>query len=224
MSSYIVPTMNHALKVAITAAIKSLEFKKYEVQPDNVVDCFITDLFGVLFPEDPAPVTVEPKVHIIPISQPQPVAVKAKKPRAPRKPKESKDENISRLNPKQTEILKKTLGRKAEAKDKKALLVYLNDLDPEEFGDDASKTFEEHVVDFMGPKSAVVESVEVPIAESDVEMDTAEMELIAVTYGGEEFWVDPVTKKVYETQGSVDVVVGDLGLAKFADMRIPDDA
>jgi hypothetical protein len=52
MSSAINHTMENALKQAITAAVKKLEFKKYDVEPDNVVDCFLTDLFGVLFPNN----------------------------------------------------------------------------------------------------------------------------------------------------------------------------
>ena len=45
-------TMENALKCAITAAVKKLEFKKYDVPEDNVVDCFLTDLFGILFPNN----------------------------------------------------------------------------------------------------------------------------------------------------------------------------
>ncbi len=45
-------TMENALKQAITAAVKKLEFKKYDVPEDNVVDCFLTDLFGILFPNN----------------------------------------------------------------------------------------------------------------------------------------------------------------------------
>ena len=52
MSSAINNTMENALKQAITAAVKKLEFKKYDVPEDNVVDCFLTDLFGILFPDN----------------------------------------------------------------------------------------------------------------------------------------------------------------------------
>ena len=45
-------TMETALKQAITAAVKKLEFKKYDVPEDGVVDCFLTDLFGILFPNN----------------------------------------------------------------------------------------------------------------------------------------------------------------------------
>lgn len=44
--------METALKQAITAAVKKLEFKKYDVPEDGVVDCFLTDLFGILFPNN----------------------------------------------------------------------------------------------------------------------------------------------------------------------------
>ena len=52
MPSAINNTMENALKQAITAAVKKLEFKKYDVPEDNVVDCFLTDLFGILFPDN----------------------------------------------------------------------------------------------------------------------------------------------------------------------------
>lgn len=52
MSSAINLTMENALKQAISAAVKKLEFKKYDVPEDNVVDCFLTDLFGILFPNN----------------------------------------------------------------------------------------------------------------------------------------------------------------------------
>ena len=216
MSSTIYPTMSSAIKSAITAAIKSLEHKKYDTTGDDFMDLFTADVLKILFPHDPDTPADVPAAP-----------VKAKKPRAPRKPKADKGENISRLNPIQSEILKKALGRKPVAKDKKDLLAYLNTLDPEEFGDDATKSFEEHVYDFVSPAPKPAEVV-VPVmraADSDVEMADAgaeEKELLFVEFNGEEFWVDPATGKVYQTQNEVDVLVGNVGLAKFADMELPE--
>ena len=220
MTSTVNSAMNQAMKKAITDAIKTLENKKYDTTREDFLNLLLGDMFTILFPGDSA---------VVPDAAP-PVAVKAKKPRAPRKPKAPKEDvNISRLNPEQTKILKNALNRKPEPKDKKALLEYLNGLDPEELGEDASKTFAEHVADYIAKKNAPA-PVEVPMhaADSDVEMTDAaveEMELIAVPHDGQEYWVDPVTMKVYETQGDVDVHVGNVGLAKFAKMKItpPED-
>ena len=220
MSSTIYPTMMSAMKTAVVSAIKSLEGKKYDADAENFMDLFAADVIKILFPHDPD----------TPADMPAPVPeAKAKKPRAPRKPKAAKDENISRLNPIQSEILKKALGRKPVAKDKKDLLAYLNTLDPEEFGDDATKSFEEHVTDYVNPKAPapapVVVVPEIRAADSDVEMADAgaeEKELTWVEFNGEEFWVNAATGKVYQTQNEVDVLVGNVGLAKFADMELPD--
>ena len=225
MTSTVNSAMNQAMKKAITDAIKTLENKKYDTTREDFLNLLLGDMFTILFPGDSA---------VVPDAAP-PVAVKAKKPRAPRKPKAPKEDvNISRLNPEQTKILKNALNRKPEPKDKKALLEYLNALDPEELGEDASKTFAEHVADYIAKKNAPAPApVEVPMhaADSDVEMtdaaveDAEDRECIAVPYEGKEYWVDPVTLEVFETQGDVDVHVGNVGLAKFAKMKItpPED-
>ena len=69
-----------------------------------------------------------------------------------------------------------------------------------------SKSLEEHAREFYAPKTEV-----------------EERELVAVEFKGEEYWVDVTTdpKKVYKTEGDVDVLVGHVGALEFKDMELP---
>ena len=118
MAAYTIVPIEHNIEQAITAAVKAVEFKKYHVEADEVVDNLLADIFRSLFPHNPSLVNVD-KVEIqIPIVPP----AKEKKPRAkkeietgagapaaaasadaaPKKPrakKEKKEENLTKINP-----------------------------------------------------------------------------------------------------------------------------
>lgn len=83
--------IDHAIKLAITAAVKRVEYKRYNVDPDQVPDALLADIFAALFPHNPSLVSpnIQPIVHL-PIDPPrdsEPTEVVAKKPRKPRAPK-----------------------------------------------------------------------------------------------------------------------------------------
>jgi hypothetical protein len=98
MSAYVIVPIEHNIKQAITAAVKAVEYKKYHVEADEVVDNLLTDIFRVLFPHNPSLVSVERVT--VPIvaaeSEPAPAPAPAaaapeKKKRAPAKPKAKKE-------------------------------------------------------------------------------------------------------------------------------------
>lgn len=93
---------------------------------------------------------------------------------------------------------------KVETDDAK-VLEYLNGLSAEEY---AAKSFDEHVRAFLTPTVAVVEE------------KVAKRGLL-VEFQGKDYWIDPETKKVYATTGSVDEHVGHVGMLEFAEMEIP---
>lgn len=175
--------------------------------PEAARDDFIKLLIAELFPESPdIPLPVREVVEIPLLEEAMAKMTleepKKKKPGPKPKPKPEGPVNIEKLNPTQAKKLK---AASAEA-DKKEFLAYLNKLTPEEFDD---KKFEDHINDFLNPK---------PKAEEKPQ--TKEMELVEVEFEDETYLVDPETKKVYKENGAVCEHVGDVGLAKFADMEI----
>lgn len=95
---------------------------------------------------------------------------------------------------------------KVEADDTK-VLEYLNAMPPEEY---AVKSFDEHVRAFLTTKDVAV-----------VEEKVAKRGLL-VEFNGKDYWIDPETKKVYTTTGSVDEHVGHVGMLEFEAMEIPE--
>jgi outer membrane biosynthesis protein TonB len=225
MAAYNIVPIEHNIKQAITAAVKAVEFKKYNVEPDEVVDNLLADIFKSLFPHNPALVAVD-KVEIvqIPVVPPAPeekpkkgrskkaAAAPEEKPAEPEQPKkkggrpkkekaaeEPEKKNLVKLNPSQRNALKKI----SEAADPKEFLVYVNGLSEEDY---KSKTFEDHVQNFVKPK----------------EKKEEDRALVGVEFEGKEYYVDPETKKVYEPgEDGVDNLVGHVGMLKFKDMEIP---
>lgn len=125
------------------------------------------------------------------------------------KPKPEGPVNLEKLNPTQSKKLKA-----ANVEDKKAFLAYINALAPELYND-ATKTFEDHVKNYIASTT--------PAAPDTPKTLVAEVETLEVEFEGETYYVDPATKKVYKETGAVSEYVGDVGLAKFADMKVPDD-
>lgn len=211
--------MSSLKQAVIDAVTRVTTDSKYQDRiyetPEAARDDFIKALISELFPESPempmnvtlptledamAKLTiVEPKPEV----KPEPEA-KPKKKSEP-KPKPEGPVNIEKLNPTQTKKLKAASEELKVELDKKAFLAYLNGLTAEEFD---AKKFDDHIKDFLASKTKPA---------------TANIMTVEVDFEGETYYVDPKTKKVYKTEGSVDRYVGDVGLAKFAEMEIPED-
>lgn len=213
MAAYTIVPIEHNIKQAITAAVKAIEFKKYHVEADEVVDNILMDIFRSLFPHSPDLVAVE-KVEVvqIPIVGPANAAASAEpEPEKPKKkggrPKKEKDaaagekekKNLEKINPTQKKAMKKI----NDAVDAKEFLAYVNGLSEDEY---KSKTFEDHVRAFVEPKKE----------------DVQERVLLPVQFKGKEYFVDPETNKVYEAGDDVDKLVGHVGMLAFKDMVVPE--
>ena len=230
MAAYTIVPIEHSIKQAITAAVKAVEFKKYHVEADEVVDNLLADIFKTLFPHNPALVDVTQvemvqvpivpaaaEAVVLPASPAKPA--KEKKPRAkkevvagagaaaasadaaPKKGRAKKEKAVQNLD-KVNPTQKKVLT-KAGA-DPKEFLEYVNAMTEEEY---KAKTFEDHVQNFGKPKVEIVEY--------------REPELTQVEFKGNTYFVDPLTKNVYIENGDVDKLVGHVGMLEFKDMVVP---
>jgi hypothetical protein len=187
-----------ALRVFHDPKYAEIEFKTAQVAREE----FVKALIAELFPESPDMPNKKEEVEIPMLEEAmanlsiEDKPKEKKKPGPKPKPKPEGPVNIEKLNPTQTKKLKAA----SEGADKKAFLAYLNGLSQEEFD---NKKFEDHINDFLTPKPKTVET-----------------ELLEVEFEDETYLVDPNTKKVYKENGPVCEHVGDVGLAKFADMEI----
>lgn len=240
-------TMEQAIRASVTSAFKAIEFKKYHVDDDKVLDAMLEDVFALMFPKTGAQEVVVP----VTVSVPEPEAKKKKTASKPKKdkaveeladgvaamkveeapvkekkkaaPKEKKAEteekkvgekrkepgpptNIDKFNPTQTKKIKQISEELKAEIDKKALLMYMNNMTADEFD---AKKIEDHIRSFVAPK--VVEQVAKVDLDSEVECDEVE-------FNGKTYYVQPVTRRVYEQQGEVNVAVGYVGMAEFANM------
>lgn len=228
MAAYTIVPIEHNIKQAITAAVKAVEFKKYHVEADEVVDNLLADIFKTLFPNNPALVDVTKvetvEVPVVPAApekkkrtpkkkEEEPVAganaaagsaSAAEEPpvkeKKPRAKKEKEAQNLDKLNPSQKKVLKKV----SETLDQKEFLVYVNGLSAELY---SAKTFEEHAQDFVKP--------------TVVEEKFVDKELAPVEFKKKTYYVDEKTKEVYVQKGEVDELVGHVGALEFAEMKMP---
>jgi len=231
MAAYTIVPIEHNIKQAITAAVKAVEFKKYHVEADEVVDNLLADIFKTLFPNNPALVDVT-KVDIVqvPIAAAEAVALpaspKPKKAKAKKEPESvvanAAAGSASAAEPEKEKPKKapaKAKKEKSEAQnldklnptqkkvlkkeevDPKTFLEFVNALSEEEY---RAKTFEEHVQNFGKPKEEVVDRT-----------------LIQVEFHEKTYFVDPDTKKVYVEDGEVDKLVGHVGMMEFVGMVVP---
>jgi len=233
MEAYTIVPIEQKIKQAITAAVKAVEFKKYHVEADEVVDNLLADIFKTLFPHNPALVDVTQvemvqvpivpaaaEAVVLPASPAKPA--KEKKPRAkkevvagagaaaasadaaPKKGRAKKDQSEAKNLDKVNPTQKKVLT-KAGA-DPKEFLEYVNAMTEEEY---KAKTFEEHLQNFGKPKV--------------VEEEFVDKELIEVPFEGKVYLVDEATKKkVYIEEGEVAKLVGHVGMAEFKEMVVPE--
>ncbi len=210
------------LRVTADAKYANREYETAEAARTD----FVKALIAELFPECPdMPGQKAESVEIPVLEQAMAKLTIEEKPAEPKfvkqrvkpgpkpKPKPEGPVNIEKLNPTQTKKLKAASEEAKVEPDKKAFLAYLNGLTSEEFDD---KKFEDHIKDFLAPKPAVEE-------EEEEKPKLAAIPCIETEFEGETYFVDPKTKKVYKNEGEVDVYVGDVGLAKFADMEVPED-
>lgn len=217
MAAYTIVPIEHNIKQAITAAVKAIEFKKYHVESDEVVDNILADIFRSLFPHSPDLVAVE-KVDMVQIpivgaelaaagasAEPAPAPEPEKPKKKGGRPKkvaaegEKEKKNLEKINPTQRKAMKKI----SDAADPKEFLVYVNGLSEEDY---KSKTFEDHVRAFVEPKKD----------------DVQERVLLPVQFNGKDYFVDPETNKVYEAGEDVDKLVGHVGMLAFKDMVVPE--
>lgn len=195
---------------------------------EDARNTFIQALLRELFPEDTtavviptAPAAKDPVDELT--EQVKNLKIEAPKEKKPRKPRAKKEEvpmNMAKMDAtlsKQLTAIAKEMKVKA---DKKEVLAYLNAMTAEDYN---AKKFEEHVRNFLKK----------PEEEKKEEKKTVELvgvELVWTEFEGEEYYVDPESKRVYSPVGEWNdgkpagwEPVGYMGMAKFADMVLEDD-
>jgi hypothetical protein len=125
---------------------------------------------------------------------------------------QAREVNIEKLNRQQLQRFEQMGGN-----DQKALLAYVNGLDPDQF---KALSMSEHMEDFLQPKTTGSNAAAAPAnlpAEEDEDEDLVEVSFHLRTYD-----VGVKTKRVYEFRGNAHVFVGMLGLNEFKGMLMPD--
>ena len=126
---------------------------------------------------------------------------------AAEKPKKAKKEkvvgaNIEKLTPTQMKLLKPIADELKVEVDKAKFLEFLNGLSADVY---AAKNIYDHFRDFVKPA------------------EPEERESIVVDFNGKTYYVTPEDKKVWEeTDDGVHKFVGHVGMAAFADMKMPE--
>jgi hypothetical protein len=209
-----------SIKQLISDAVHKLYTigKRYDDADDFCADLFkLLDNEDVSVEEEPVPqaaeipVVKEVKVKAPKVSKEEKAAAKAAKEAekaaakaAKVKPAKVKAEvNIEKLNPTQTKLFKKVLEGKDSDENKKAFLDQMNALSSDEYN---SKKMEDHMKSFLAGL--------VPAAE------TEELECDVVEFKGKEYSVS-ADGTVYDEIDGVYKKVGMVGMADFADMKIP---
>jgi hypothetical protein len=125
------------------------------------------------------------------------------------KPKKAKKEkvvgaNIEKLTPTQMKLLKPIADELKVEIEKAKFLEFLNGLAADVY---TAKTIYDHFRDFVKPAEAEPE----------------ERESIVIDFNGKTYYVTPEDKKVWEeTEDGVHKFVGHVGMAAFADMKMPE--
>jgi hypothetical protein len=180
-------------------------------------------------PKSPEPAAAgagSPKKKRAPMTEEAKAAAKAKREAkasdAPAKSKKAakatEEVNLKKVDPtwrKHLKAVAKAQGKEMKKELEAELLAYVNRLSKEEF---AGKKAEEHVAEFLGtPAPAVEEEKKVPT------------DLDIVEFNGQDYFVNPETKRVYEGEGVRDddtgawtsyKPVGYVGMAAFAEMKM----
>jgi NADH dehydrogenase/NADH:ubiquinone oxidoreductase subunit G len=130
--------------------------------------------------------------------------------------------NLKKMDPtwkKHLKTVAKAQSREVTKEVEAELLSYLNRLTKEEF---ANKKAEEHVGMFLAPQTASNAAAEPAERKEPVDLDIVE-------FNGQDYFVNPETKRVYEGEGTYDddtgawtsyKPVGYVGMAAFAEMKL----
>jgi hypothetical protein len=227
-----------SIKQLISNAVHKLYTigKRYDDADDFCVDLFkLLDNEDVSVEEEPVPqaaeipVVKEVKVKAPKVSKEEKEAAKAAKEAekaaaeaakaakeaekaaakaAKVKPAKVKAEvNIEKLNPTQTKLFKKVLEGKDSDENKKAFLEQMNALSSDEYN---SKKMEDHMKSFLAGL----------VPEAEPEAETEELECDVVEFKGKEYSVS-ADGTVYDEIDGAYKKVGMVGMADFADMKIP---
>lgn len=240
--SYSIIPLDHSIKLAITASIKRFEFKRYDVEPDQIIDALLTDIFADLFPHNPSLVSpdmsnaaVQPPV-ILPSSTttttkerkkpgPKPKTTTTTEPvaeegvvsstpvPAPEKERKKPGPKPKTEAPQNIKKLNPTQVKKLEkASPGTDIKQFIDYLNAMTPDAFKAKVIDEHIQDFVNPPK---EEAEVGYTDRDV---------IEVEFNGKTYFVNPDTKVVYQANDEhVNVKVGHVGALEFADMEIPPD-
>jgi hypothetical protein len=128
----------------------------------------------------------------------------AEKPKKEKKPKKE-GVNIEKLTPTQLKLLKPIADELKAEIDKAKFIEYLNNLAADVY---TAKPIYEHFRDLVAPAVAA---------------EPEERESIVVDFNGKTYYVTPEDKKVWEeTDDGVHKFVGHVGMAAFADMKVPE--
>jgi NADH dehydrogenase/NADH:ubiquinone oxidoreductase subunit G len=130
--------------------------------------------------------------------------------------------NLKKMDPtwkKHLKTVAKAQSREVTKELEAELLSYLNRLTKEEF---ANKKAEEHVGMFLAPQTASNAAAEPAERKEPVDLDIVE-------FNGQDYFVNPETKRVYEGEGTYDddtgawtsyKPVGYVGMLGFAEMKL----
>ena len=144
------------------------------------------------------------------------------KPVKTKKAKVAEDANLAKIDPtwkKHLKTVAKAQGKEVTKDVEAELLGYLNRLTKEEF---AAKKAEEHVTEFLRPQTGSNAAAEPVEQKPPVDLDV-------VDFNGQDYFVNPETKRVYEGEGTYDddtgawtnyKPVGYVGMAAFAEMKL----
>jgi len=132
----------------------------------------------------------------------------------------AKEPNLKKMDPtwrKHLKTVAKAQGKEVTKEMEAELLSYLNRFTAEEFG---SKKAEEHVTEFLQPATA---------SNAAVAVETVPTDLDIVEFNGQDYFVNPTTKRVYEGVGARDddtgayenyKGIGWVGMAAFEAMKL----
>jgi len=204
--------------VAVAPEVKEVKVKEVKTKEEKVAEKAAKDAAKatkapkaskVKAPEALAPVPEPVATVPEPVAAPVPEAPKVKEVKV-KEPKAKFVGNLEKLNPTQDKLLKKTAadGNVHFAIDTKVkFIAFMNAMDNKDFN---SKKMEEHMKAFFAPKAPEVKDA-----------DCTE-----VDFKGKTYWVDVNNGDVYEPEkqedgSEIDKKVGKVGLAYFADMKMP---
>lgn len=211
-----VPEIEYATpEDARDAFIKLVMHELFPEESDELSDAFVkltvTEPAVVDIPmavDEPAPVEKKKRA---PISDATKAAMKAKRD-AKKAGKPTEDSNLQKIDGTWRKHLKKSAGDGYSKEQEGALLAYLNGLEKEDY---MNKKSEEHVKAFLGLEAAPA-------------VEAVETDLDVVEFNGTDYFVNPVTKRVYKGEGEYDdevgwtsyTPIGYAGMAAFASMKL----